>query len=44
MAMTEPNRERSSRGRSKREAVTTEQIELPPRAAAPATSEPSAAR
>jgi hypothetical protein len=39
-AMTEHNRERSRRGRSKREAVTTEQIELPA-ASAPNGGEPA---
>ena len=41
-AMTEPDRERRSRGRSTREAVTTEQVELPRDEAAPAASEPAA--
>jgi hypothetical protein len=36
VTMTEENRERSRRGRSKREAVTTEEVELPPTAPAPA--------
>jgi hypothetical protein len=40
-AMTEPNRERRSRGRSSREAVTTEQIELPRDDAAPQSTEPA---
>lgn len=38
-AMTAPDRERRSRRRSAREAVTTEQVELPPDAAAPAPAE-----
>jgi hypothetical protein len=37
--MTEENRERSRRGRSKREAVTTEEVEAPPAAPAPDASE-----
>jgi hypothetical protein len=40
-AMTEENRARSRRGRSQREAVTTEQVEAPP--AAPPTPAPDAA-
>ena len=38
--MTEPDRERRPRGRSSREAVTTEKIELPRDEAAPASPEP----
>ena len=38
-AMTEENRDRSKRGRSKREAVTTEPVEVPPRAAEPIPAE-----
>ena len=37
--MTEENRERSRRGRSKREAVTTEEVEAPPAAPAPDAGE-----
>jgi hypothetical protein len=39
VAMTEENRAKARRGRSAREAVTTEQVELPP-AATPANAEP----
>jgi hypothetical protein len=38
-AMTEENRERGKRGRSKREAVTTEPVEVPPATPAPAAGE-----
>ena len=38
-AMTDENRERSRRGRSKRESVTTQQVELPREPAAPAPAE-----
>lgn len=38
-AMTDENRERSRRGRSKREAVTTEPVEAPATAPAPAAGE-----
>jgi hypothetical protein len=41
--MTEPGRERRPRGRSSREAVTTEKIELPRDEAAPANAEPAPA-
>jgi len=39
LAMTEENREKRRRGRSSREAVTTEQVELPRAEAAPADAE-----
>jgi len=39
VTMTEENRERSRRGRSKREAVTTEEVEAPPVPPAPDTGE-----
>ena len=39
MAMTDENRERSKRGRSKREAVTTEPVEAPLATPAPAAAE-----
>jgi hypothetical protein len=39
MAMTDENRERSRRGRSKREAVTTEPVEAPRATPAPAAGE-----
>jgi len=42
MAMTEQNRERSKRGRSKREAVTTEPVEAPLATPAPAAGETAA--
>jgi hypothetical protein len=41
-AVTEENRERRPRRRSLREAVTTEQVELPPAEAAPAPADPAA--
>jgi len=40
-AMTEENRERSRRGRSKREAVTVEPVEAPLATPAPAAGEPA---
>jgi hypothetical protein len=40
-AMTEPNRERRSRRRSPREAITTEQVELPAAPVEPAASAPA---
>ena len=43
ITVTEENRERRPRRRSTREAVTTEQIELPPADTAPRTSVPAAA-
>ena len=43
LAMTEPKRERRSRGRSTREAVTSEEVELPPSPDAPAQNAPASA-
>ena len=44
MAMTEENRERSKRGRSKREAVTAEPVEAPLATPAPAAGETAVPR
>ena len=41
-AMTEPDRQRRSRGRSSREAVTSEQVELPRPDSAATEREPAA--
>jgi len=41
VAMTEENGERRRRGRSSREAVTTQQVELPPAADEPAANAPA---
>ena len=41
VAMTEENRDKRRRGRSSREAVTTEQVELPRTPDAPADAEPA---
>jgi len=43
MAMTEENRERGKRGRSKREAVTTESVDAAPAATPPDAAEPAPA-